>query len=287
MAEETEDAVTETITEIPMTTTTEKVARGPRVKSNLLFNRRKPGAGRRKFAGKISSPLSTSPPVTTPTTEGTTNGEDVPTTLPTLKQEQEEETPKAKTGVASRFQGRRPYTGLTGLRPSLTGRTPVSITNSLLSRRFKGKKQKPTKETKEEEVAETLDVTTLPTPVTSTVFTAFGSSSSLSSTSISSVVPSSPTSSVEEELFGDEENIDNEIEPEQKPKQETKSLRKPFRKPQRKWPSVQKAKSSRANSNIRVEFKKASAVEEEEGRKPSFIKPDGRKPRVKANIRAR
>merc|ERR1711936_833252 len=59
-----------------------------------------------------------------------------------------------------------------------------------------------------------------------------------------------------------------------------------FRKP-RKWPSVKKAKAAPPNGNIRVEFKKASAVAAEEGSKPTFVKPDGRKPRVKANIRAR
>jgi hypothetical protein len=39
-----------------------------------------------------------------------------------------------------------------------------------------------------------------------------------------------------------------------------------------------------ANGNIRVEFKKE---EGEDSNKPTFVKPDGRKPRVKANIRAR
>merc|ERR1719370_2522847 len=65
-----------------------------------------------------------------------------------------------------------------------------------------------------------------------------------------------------------------------------RSILSGFRKP-RKWPSVKKAKAAPPNGNIRVEFKKASAVAAEEGSKPTFVKPDGRKPRVKANIRTR
>jgi hypothetical protein len=55
-------------------------------------------------------------------------------------------------------------------------------------------------------------------------------------------------------------------------------------------PSVKKALGPPLNANIRVEFKKASALlgdtlEGEEGTKKFFVKPDGRKPRVKSNIR--
>ena len=80
-------------------------------------------------------------------------------------------------------------------------------------------------------------MTTIAPPSTSTVFTAFGSSSSSSSSSSAL----SPTSSVAEELFSDEESINNEIEPEAKPFSGPRSILSGFRKP-RKWPSVKKAK---------------------------------------------
>ena len=93
------------------------------------------------------------------------------------------------------------------------------------------------REEKEEEEAED-EVTTVAPPSTSTVFTAFGSSSSSSSSSSAL----SPTSSVAEELFGDEESINNEIEPEAKAfSSGPRSILSGFRKP-RKWPSVKKAK---------------------------------------------
>ena len=52
---------------------TQVTRKGPRVKSNLLFNRRKPGGvlgGRNKFAGKI---LSTTPATTTSSTSSSSN----------------------------------------------------------------------------------------------------------------------------------------------------------------------------------------------------------------------
>ena len=268
--------------------------KSPRVKSNLLFNRRKPGAGRSKFAGKISSPLTTAVPTTTSTTEGATDTADVPTTTPESQQEPEEETKtRKKTGFASRFHGRRPSGGLFG---RVGHRPPVSFANSLLAKR-KLQRSKENGREVTEVAEEEVDATTQPAPIaTSTVFTAFGSSSSSFAPS-----PSSPTSSVEEELLADEESIDNEITPEERPAEKGRSVLAGFRKP-RKWPSVKKAKvsacqtplmdhalpqSSPANGNIRVEFKKATAVAEEEGSRSTFVKPDGRKPRVKANIRAR
>jgi hypothetical protein len=54
-------------------------------------------------------------------------------------------------------------------------------------------------------------------------------------------------------------------------------------------PSVKKALGPPPNANIRVEFKKATALQdsaEDEGTKKFFVKPDGRKPRVKSNIRS-
>merc|ERR1712223_781974 len=257
--------------------------KGPRVKSNLLFNRRKPGGvlgGRNKFAGKI---LSTTPATTTTTTESSRDGEEAPTTE--AEQETEEENGEKRPSIASRFKtsNRRPFGGV---RPGLGfPRPPISFTNALLAKRkLRGGKKdaKVEVEPKEEEVEDKEDevaVTTVAPPATSTVFTAFGSSSSSSL---------SPTSSVAEELFSDEESISNEIEPEaSNPFSGPRSILSGFRKP-RKWPSVKKAKAAPPNGNIRVEFKKASAVAAEEGSdKPTFVKPDGRKPRVKANIRAR
>ena len=53
-----------------------------------------------------------------------------------------------------------------------------------------------------------------------------------------------------------------------------------------KFPTVRKANKAPANGNIRVEFKKQ--VDTQTGaRGKFFIKPDGRKPRVKSNIRAK
>ena len=173
-------------------------------------------------------------------------------------------------------------------------RPPISFTNALLAKRKLrgGKKEaKVEVEAKEEEVEDKEDevaVTTVAPPATSTVFTAFGSSSSSSSSSALS-----PTSSVAEELFNDEESISNEIEPEaSNPFSGPRSILSGFRKP-RKWPSVKKAKvgsqnygkdeilnqhldhlqmtslteiiqAAPPNGNIRVEFKKASAVAAEE-----------------------
>ena len=171
-------------------------------------------------------------------------------------------------------------------------RPPISFTNALLAKRkLRGGKKdaKVEVEAKEEEVEDKEDevaVTTVAPPASSTVFTAFGSSSSSSSSSALS-----PTSSVAEELFNDEESISNEIEPEaSNPFSGPRSILSGFRKP-RKWPSVKKAKvgsqrmvgkdeilnqhlqikslteiiqAAPPNGNIRVEFKKASAVAAEE-----------------------
>jgi len=280
-----------TVTEKPEETSTRVfkpvTRKGPRVKSNLLFNRRKPGgisSGRNKFAGKIPGILSTPAAETTSTTESVTDKreeEDVATTtVATLEEEAEGE---KRPNIASRFKSsnRRPFGGV---RPGHGfPRPPISFTNALLAKRKLrgGKKEEVATEEQEEEEVED-EVTTVAPPSTSTVFTAFGSSSSSSSSSSAL----SPTSSVAEELFGDEESINNEIEPEAKPFSGPRSILSGFRKP-RKWPSVKKAKAAPPNGNIRVEFKKASAVAAEEGSKPTFVKPDGRKPRVKANIRAR
>merc|ERR1712106_187082 len=62
------------------------------------------------------------------------------------------------------------------------------------------------------------------------------------------------------------------------------------KKPRKKWPHVKKANRAPPNGNIRVEFSKKSAAQiEEEENKPRgfFVKPDGRKPRAKSNIRAK
>ena len=96
--------------------------KGPRVKSNLLFNRRKPGgisSGRNKFAGKIGGILST-PAATTMTTESSTDREEdnVPTTTvaTSLETEDEEgERREKRPNIASRFKSsnlRRPFGGV-------------------------------------------------------------------------------------------------------------------------------------------------------------------------------
>ena len=212
------------------------------MKSNLLFNRRKPGGGigsgtRNKF-GKISSIVGQQVSTTTTTTESSTDSEDVATTTaPTQEtEEEEEEEGEKRPNIASRFKpsSRRPFGGV---RPGLGfPRPPISFTNALLAKRKLRGGKKVEVETKQEEEEE---VTTVAPPSTSTVFTAFGSSSSsLSSSSSSS---SSPTSSVAEELFSDDESISNEIEPEAKPFAGPRNILAGFRKP-RKWPSVKKAK---------------------------------------------
>ena len=91
---------------------TQVTRKGPRVKSNLLFNRRKPGGvlgGRNKFAGKI---LSTTPATTTTTTESSRDGEEAPTTE--ADQETEEENGEKRPNIASRFKpsNRRPFGGV-------------------------------------------------------------------------------------------------------------------------------------------------------------------------------
>merc|ERR1712083_47806 len=82
LEEEDKEGALTTVTEKPEETSTRAfkpvTRKGPRVKSNLLFNRRKPGglsSGRNKFAGKIGGILST-PAATTTTTESSTDREE-------------------------------------------------------------------------------------------------------------------------------------------------------------------------------------------------------------------
>ena len=91
------------------------------MKSNLLFNRRKPGgisSGRNKFAGKIPGILSTGTTGTTSTTESSTDREEeevATTTVATLEPEEEEEEKEEKRpNIASRFKNsnRRPFGGV-------------------------------------------------------------------------------------------------------------------------------------------------------------------------------
>ena len=125
---------------------------------------------------------------------------------------------------------------------------------------------------------------------TATVAITTESLSPLTTTTMSPPPPTpeqTPSSilSVESELEQDNE-IDNEIIDIEEPKT---NQRKGFRR----FSGIKKANRPPPNANIRVEFKKASAVEEldepveEEAPKKFFVKPDGRKPRVKSNIRAR
>ena len=96
--------------------------KGPRVKSNLLFNRRKPGvgisSGRNKFAGKIGGILST-PAATTTTTESSTDREEdnvqTTTVATSLEPEEEEgERREKRPNISSRFKSsnRRPFGGV-------------------------------------------------------------------------------------------------------------------------------------------------------------------------------
>merc|ERR1712183_912879 len=93
--EEEEESVGTTVTEKPAETSTRAfkpvTRKGPRVKSNLLFNRRKPGgisSGRNKFAGKIPGILSTPATGTTSTTESSTDREEDIATTPVATLEQ-------------------------------------------------------------------------------------------------------------------------------------------------------------------------------------------------------
>ena len=93
--------------------------KGPRVKSNLLFNRRKPGgisSGRNKFAGKIPGILSTPAAATTSTTESSTDAreEDVPTTTVAALESEEDGEGEKRPKIASRFKSnsRRPFGGV-------------------------------------------------------------------------------------------------------------------------------------------------------------------------------
>ena len=92
-------------------------------------------------------------------------------------------------------------------------------------------------------------------------------------------VTESSVLSVESELFLEEELL-NEI-----PSGDSKDETQPEATGFRRFPGVQKARQP-PNANVRVEFKKAPSQPEEQGKK-FFVKPDGRRPRVKSNIRAR
>ena len=125
------------------------------MKSNLLFNRRKPGggigSGRNKF-GKISSIVGQTVSTTTTTTESSTDSEDVATTTaPTQETEEEEEEGEKRPNIASRFKpsNRRPFGGV---RPGLGfPRPPISFTNALLAKRKLRGGKKVEVETKQEE----------------------------------------------------------------------------------------------------------------------------------------
>jgi len=92
--------------------------------------------------------------------------------------------------------------------------------------------------------------------------------------------------SVESELLDDSE-IDNEILDQEEEVEAVKESKKPRKNLNfRRFQGVKKAHKPPPNANIRVEFKKAPAGDDQSTRK-FFVKPDGRKPRVKSNIRAR
>jgi len=237
-----------------------KNKKGPRVKSNLLFNRRKHPGQRNKFAQKFGEIATTTTTTEIPMEEEkifTETPFESETGTPTLEEEKlsveiEEESIPAIPKRRGRFQGRRPFS-LVG------GAKNIGIANRLLNRRLRGKKFGQTK------------------PETSS--TSFPKSTIVEEqiTEVSVTEPSNVLS-VESELLEDNvnEEFDNNIDEKILPKQKRK-----------KWAQVKKANLPPQNANIRVDFKKAVEKEDVETHRKFFVKPDGRKPRVKSNIRAR
>ena len=209
----------------------------PRVKSNLLFNKRKrPNKERfrlklEKLQQKAATESSSSTSPSTSTAESVT----------------EVQTP------ASQFKLKSKKKPLTFFR-----KVPdVSFTNALLKLKsrnkgllFKNKKKFDVETVPEEKQEE--DVTEDANAIATTF------------------APAAPALSVESEL---EEDID-----------ESQDANVNVGG---KWPSVRKANKAPANGNIRVEFKKKVDGDANGLRGKFFINPDGRKPRVKSNIRAK
>jgi len=275
---------TETVissTELSTTTTTEAAEnklsfprnkfqrKSPRVKSNLLFNR-KNRPSKNRFAKKLAALTTQIAPTEGPKiTEDieTSSEHDVQTVSPVEEDITEPSSIVEEVSVHEtqhpRFQQRKKFSPLS--------RVPnISATNTLLSKRkFRGRgfgKHRKQEKAKPVDKIEVVTEADIKEEVEAIVTTTTESNENLLS--------------VESELFDDNEKEENSIREEVSEK----------KKPRKKWPHVKKANKAPANGNIRVEFKKKSAAQiEEEEDKPRgfFVKPDGRKPRVKSNIRAK
>ena len=249
--EEREENVTEqnefssTAKQVPTTTTTTTPAetpsknqfvvtksqpRGkfPRVKSNLLFNRKNKERFRLKLA-QLSGRKSTT--ATATSTSSTTTSD--PTLNPTSSPPADIPAPTK----GSLFSPRKKF-NLRKKQQSFFKVPNVSITNSLLKFRNRAKFNSQT-ETEETDARETT---------------------------VAGEVSTESVLSVEAELEEEEE-------------------RKPSVQLGDPVDHVRKAQQAPPNGNIRVEFKKKTA-ELTGNRGRFFINPDGRKPRVKSNIRA-
>lgn len=245
--------------------------KSPRVKSNLLFNRKnRPVKNRfaQKLAFSSTERITSEKPETVEefkTSSEVTAETEAPSeeNVTEASTEAEEIVEQPHRPRKNRFHNRKKFSPLS--------RVPnISATNTLLSKRkFRGrgfgnqKKQSP---------KEDIEIVT-------------EAQLEVSEEEIATTEREQEENilSVESELFEDVENEDNDISVEE----HTVAQKK---KPRKKWPHVKKANRAPAHSNIRVEFKKkteAEIEEEENTPKGFFVKPDGRKPRVKSNIRAK
>jgi len=239
--------------------------KSPRVKSNLLFNRKNRPV-KNRFAQKLSFSSTTEtvpsekPDVAEKSeTESETEipAEETPTEASTEAEEVVAvQTPRTRK---HRFQNRNKFSPLS--------RVPnISATNTLLSKRkFRGRTfGNQRKEAPKEEIE---------------IVTEAHIEDSAEELTTTEPAQKENILSVESELLDDADNEeDNDISIEEHAVTEKK-------KPRKKWPSVKKANRAPPNANIRVEFKKKTAAENK--LKGFFVKPDGRKPRVKSNIRAK
>ena len=204
----------------------------PRVKSNLLFNRKNKDRFRLKLAQLSARKSSTTTTTTTTTTSDPTPSSTSPTSPPVSDDPTETK--------VSLFKPRKKFN--LRKKPSFFAKVPdVSITNSLLKFRNRAKFGPSPKEEDEE------------------LETTVGETQEVSTESILSV--------------------EAELKDDNKEEEETVQLGN-------KVDHVRKAQKAPLNGNIRVEFKKKT-VEDLLGSRGRFsINPDGRKPRVKSNIRA-
>jgi hypothetical protein len=239
--------------------------KSPRVKSNLLFNRKNRPA-KNKFAQKLSFSTTELIPSEKPEVvkEFETESNILSETEAPSEETQTESSTEAEEVVVvksqhtrkhrDRFQHRNKFSPLS--------RVPnISATNSLLSKRkFRGRGFGNLRKATHKEDVEIITEAQIEDSGEQITTTESQQEENILS--------------VESELFDDAENEENDTSIEENAVTDKK-------KPRKKWPSVKKAN----NANIRVEFKKKTAAENK--LKGFFVKPDGRKPRVKSNIRAK